>query len=92
MSALAQDRPTFLRYQGIIDQVSGELPDAIDCSFYLKNSNDDQLWSERHDTVYALVTAQQNLGLGLVGCSLWHRQFMIAFKDAADRPRIAIER
>jgi hypothetical protein len=54
LSALAQDRPTFLRYQGIIDQVSGELPDAIDCSFYLKNSNDDQLWSERHDTVYVI--------------------------------------
>ena len=49
LSAAAQDQPIYMRYQGTIDQVSGDLPNVIDCSFTLSDSNGERQWAEQHD-------------------------------------------
>ena len=63
MSVSAQDRSLYLRYQGMIDQVSGDLPNVIECLFTIKDSNDTQLWRERHESVY-LIERNFTVALG----------------------------
>ena len=53
--AFAQnDESVYLRYQGVLDEFSGDLPDTIECLFDLQTADDPSIWDERHNNVYII--------------------------------------
>ena len=68
MVSKAQDSPNqerlYLRYQGALDGVSGELPDTISCEMRLLDRGGDPVWEEEHEGV-PVFERHFSIGLGV---------------------------
>ena len=64
----AQDSPSperlYLRYQGALDGVSGELPDTISCEMRLLDRDGAPVWEEEHESV-PVFERHFSIGLGV---------------------------